>query len=95
MQVESPKWSIDIRNALSRSFTPMFIRELNIGRIGEIAARELVKLKLNRAFIWRLSTKRSLSTLLGVPDRPFQPLYLSQLPGGHYRGAAITNDASL
>ena len=33
--------------------------------------------------------------LHGVPDRPFQPLYLSQLPGEHYRGAVITNEALL
>ena len=39
--------------------------------------------------------KSALSALHGLPDRPFKPLDLSQLPGEHYRGAVITNDASL
>ena len=28
-------------------------------------------------------------------DRPFKPLYFSQLPGEHYRGAVIANDPSI
>ena len=51
-----------------------------------------VKIKINRPFIQRLSTK---SALHRVPDRPIQSLHLSQLRGEHYRGAVITNGASL
>ena len=43
----------------------------------------------------RLSTKSALSALHGVPDRPFQPRCLSQLPEEHYRGVVNKNDASL
>ena len=39
--------------------------------------------------------KSTLSPLHRVPDRPFRPLYLSQLPGEHDKRAVITNDASL
>ena len=35
------------------------------------------------------------STLHRIPNRSFQPLYISQLSGEHYRGDFITNDASL
>ena len=38
--------------------------------------------------------KSALSALHGVSNRPFQPRGLSQLPGEHYSGAVITNDAS-
>ena len=54
--------------------------------------RTCIKLKLNRAFV---STKSANSALHRAPDRPFQPLYFSQLPREHNRGAVITNDASL
>ena len=33
--------------------------------------------------------KSALSALHRVPDRPFQPLNLSQFPRDHYRGAVI------
>ena len=51
--------------------------------------------KVNRAFIEHLSMNSALSALQGVPDKPFQPLCLSQLPEEHYTGAVITTNASL
>ena len=51
--------------------------------------------KLNRAFIYRISTKSALRASHRIPDRMLQLLYFSQFPGEHCRGAIITNDAPL